>query len=345
MLARRLFLCCLFAVTVVAAGAGRLLPGSSAHVVEAGAPEADAALVSTPAPAPVDLAISAATPGIDHSELPAALAAAGVELPDGAGVYAVRLDDQAAFDAGAGAAYDGFWPASSVKLLAAVGALGYLGELGFTGNARIAMAGDTFTVADVYTAAIADSSNEAYDLLVQIAGVDWLNEVFLTEANGFPDTVIQRSYTGWGVDVSPAMTIVEDGRRHEVAARRAMDTYDCPETGNCSTLLELAESVRRVTLDAADRFDVAEADLAGLSDALLATEGFVEPAVAELLGDGVPVFNKPGYVPGADCVDVALVADRYLLAVTTPEDGPLCPTLVEVVVATVKFLEELGGDA
>lgn len=343
--ARRLFLCCLFAVTVVAAGAGRLLPGSSAQVVEAGTPQADAPPVSTVIAEAVDLVFSAGTLGIDHGQLPAALAAAGVELPDGAGVYAVRLDDEAAFDAGAGATDDGFWPASSVKLLAAVGALEYLGELGFTGNARITMAGDTFTVADVYTAAIADSSNEAYDLLVRIAGVDWLNEEFLTEANGFPDTVIQRSYTGWGVDASPAMTIVEGGRRHDVAARRATDTYNCPDGGNCSTLLELAESVRRVALEAADRFDVAEADLAGLSDALLATEGFVEPAVAEVLGDGAPVFNKPGYVPGADCVDVALVADRYLLAVTTPEDGPLCPTLVKVAAATLRFLEGWGVGA
>lgn len=343
--ARRLFLCCLLAIAVVAAGAGGLLSGSSVHVVEAGAPQADAGVVSRPATAPVDLALATGTPGIDHSQLPAALAAAGVELPDGAGVYAVRLDDEAAFDAGAGAADDGFWPASSVKLLAAVGALEYLADLGFTGDARITMAGGTFTVADVYHAAIADSSNEAYDLLVQIAGVDWLNEEFLTEANGFPDTVIQRSYTGWGVDVSPAMSIVEDGRRHDVAARRATDTYACHENGNCSTLLELADSIRRVTLAAGDRFDLAESDLARLSDALLAAEGFVEPAVGEVLGDGVAVYNKPGYVPGDDCVDVALVADRYLLAVTTPEDGPQCPTLVEVAAATLRFLEGSGGDA
>lgn len=339
MLSRRLFRCFLLAVTVVAAGAGGLLPGPSSHVVEAGAPQADAPLVSPALAAPVDLAFTAATPGIDHTQLPAALAVAGVELPAGAGVYAVRLDDEAAFDAGAGAGYDGFWPASSVKLLAAVGALDYLGELGFTGDARITMAGHTVSVADVYEAAIADSSNEAYDLLVQIAGVDWLNEEFLTEANGFPDTVIQRSYTGSAVDVSPAMTIVESGRRYDVAARQSTSTYDCPDEGNCSTLLELAESIRRVTLEADDRFDVAEADLAGLNDALRVAEGFVEPAVAEVLGAEVPVFNKPGYVPGDDCVDVALVGDRYLLAVTTPEDGPLCPTLVEVAAATLRFLE------
>ncbi len=49
--------------------------------------------------------------------------------------------------------------------------------------------------------------------------------------------------------------------------------------------------------------------LAGLGDALLESEGFVEPAVADVLGDSALVFNKPGYVPGDDCVDVAMLAD------------------------------------
>ncbi len=39
----------------------------------------------------------------------------------------------------------------------------------------ITMAGESFTVADVYHAAISESSNEAYDTLVRIAGLDWLN--------------------------------------------------------------------------------------------------------------------------------------------------------------------------
>ena len=57
------------------------------------------------------------------------------------------------------------------------------------------------------------------------------------------------------------------------------------------------------------------------------------------------VYNKPGYVPGDECVDVALINDeatgeRYLLAVETPEDGWLCPGLVEIAVATLEFLDQ-----
>ncbi len=171
-----------------------------------------------------------------------------------------------------------------MKVLAAAGALVYLHDLGFSGQARVTMDGETFTVADVYRAAIVDGESAAYDTLVRIAGVDWLNTRFLAAANGFPRTVIQRSYTGLGVPWSPAMRIVEGSRSRTVAARTATGTYDCSDDGNCSNLLELTESVRRVVLDAelpaAERFDLDPSDIAGLSAALLHANGFVGPAAA-----------------------------------------------------------------
>ena len=344
----RCLLCALFLVAVVVTGAVAL-PQEPAEIWTA-----TPAAAGVAAPAASAVVTPVAGEAVDGDVLDVALREAGVELPPGSGVYAVRLNDgpegltYEAFEAGEGATYDGFWPASSVKLLAAVGALEYLADLGFTGAARITMEGRSFTVADVYDAAIAESSNEAYDRLVRIAGVDWLNAEFLTGANGFPATVIQRSYTGDGVDVSPAMTVVEGGRRVTVPARRATGIYACPDDGNCSNLLELTESVARVTLDAElpeeDRFAIAEVDIAGLRDALLESEGFVEPAVAAALGESTLVYNKPGYVPGDDCIDVAMLADdsgaaRYLLAVATPEDGSLCPGLVAIAAATLAFLD------
>ena len=342
----------LLAVVAVCAGGLSSVQADSQAVqeVETTAPTTPA-LVTVPAAAVAD----EVDDEVDDDTLEAALADAGVVLPEGSSVYAVRIDETGAgtaYEAGEGAEYAGFWPASSVKLLAAVGALEFLSDLGFTGAARITMDGETFTVADVYEEAIADSSNEAYDQLVRIAGVDWLNQQFLTPANGFGGTVIQRSYTGSGVDVSPLMTVVEDGRRLTVPARRASGSYGCADDGNCSTLLDLTESVRRVTLDAElpdeERFDIATGDVAGLASALLASEGFVEPAVNEVLGAAALVYNKPGYVPGDECVDVALLNDeaageRYLLAVETPEDGPHCPGLVEVAAATLRFLTRVDA--
>jgi hypothetical protein len=148
------------------------------------------------------------------------------------------------------------------------------------------------------------------------------------------------------------MTIVEGGRRTTVPARSATATYGCGDDGNCSNLLEMTDSVRRVVLDgelpASERFDIAPADIAGLTDALLRSEGFVETAADEVLGDGALAYNKPGYVPGDACVDVALItdgtgSDRYLLAVETPEDGWLCPTVADVTTATLRFLVGTGS--
>lgn len=337
---------CLAMVALIAAGASGLSRRDSRLVIAGAAA----------APAPVVAVASTSTVEdrtIDSHELAAALDNAGVDLPEGSSVYAALVDETVdglvyeEFEAGAGALADDLWPASSIKLLAAEGALAYLAELGFTGAATVTMDRETVTVADVYDAAISESSNEAYDTLVRIAGVDWLNTRFLTDANGFPNTVIQRSYTGLGVRSTPAMTITESGRSIRVPARESTGTYDCPDDGNCANLLEMTESVRRVVLDAHDQLALAASDTTGLKAALLEAEGFLEPAVEEALDAGVEVYNKPGYVPGDACVDVAVLSDpataqRYLIGVATPEDGWTCPTLVEVAAATLKFLQSAG---
>ncbi len=105
----------------------------------------------------------------------------------------------------------------------------------------------------------------------------------------------------------------------------------------------MTESVRRVVLDD-DALSLADADVAGLQEALLDAEGFLEPAVAEVRRAGIDVYNKPGYVPGDACLDVAVVDDaaadqQYVIGVATPEDGFTCPALVEVAAATLEFLQ------
>lgn len=195
------------------------------------------------------------------------------------------------------------------------------------------------TVADIYDAAIRDSDNQAYDRLVQIAGVDWLNQSFLTRANGFGVTVIQRSYTEGGMITSPGMTVTEAGRGVELAARVSVVDYGVADRGNRSDLAEMTDSVRRVVLDdelaVADRLDIAPVDMAGLADALLGAEGFVEPGVADALGTDALAYHKPGWVPDNSCVDVGLVVDpssgqRVLFGITSPDDGGVCATLAEV---------------
>ncbi|HJV08262.1 MAG TPA: serine hydrolase, partial [Acidimicrobiales bacterium] len=297
---------------------------------------------------------SRALPLSSPTSLEAALAAAGYRLPPGAGVYAAKVTKEAGglayedYQAGIGALGTAFWPASSIKVLAAVAALEYVGQQGFTGDATVAFGNGTpRTIRSIYDAAIRVSDNAAYDLLVEIAGLDYLNGTFLTPARGFPATVIQRSYTvGGNLRTNPALTLTEGGRKVVVPARTGKVDASCPQ-GQCSNLYEMSESVRRVVLHneipEAERFKLAPPDVVGINSALLAAEGWFEPAVARVLGAGARIFGKPGQVPGRDCLDVVLIEarnnQRILLSATVPERQGGCPALVTLAQNVLQVLK------
>ena len=336
----------LLAVLVAGAGCSAAPP--------AGTPGPEASL-TVGAPGGGGATVLQAPLGVDHEALPQALHDLGIELADGTSIYAARILREPdglrykEFDAGGGAYANDFWPASVIKVIAAAGALEFLAGMGFTGAASVTTDEGTISVRELYESAIRDSSNLAYDWLVQIAGVDWLNTQFLIPRNGFVSTVIQRSYTGWGVTSSPPMTISEGDRSVELPAREAETTYPCPDDGNCSNLVELSDSIRRIVLadeiPAWERFVIADEDVAVLRQALLDADGFLEPGAASALGPDVLVYSKPGAAPDEDCVDVALVrgaeaqAEGYVLAITTPLDGRECATIAELAEVTLSFLQ------
>lgn len=276
------------------------------------------------------------------------LSAAGIELPAGANVFAGRIYGGGPapayrfYEAGGGAFARDFYPASSVKLLAALGALDYLASLGFTGAAVI---DGGSRLRDTYDAAIRWSSNEDYDQLVRIAGMDRLNRQFLP-GQGYTRTVIQEAYAEYDdLSFSPPMHLAEGDREMDIPARTAAGAYGC-DGHNCSSLFELADAVRRVVLDAelpaGERFVLAPGDMSALRDALLGAEAWITPGVVEALGPGAEVFSKPGYVFGRDCVDDAVIdapgsGNRYLIALSVPdEDGcDLLPTLAAHVLAVL----------
>jgi hypothetical protein len=287
------------------------------------------------------------------ASLDAALAPTGYRLPPGANVYAAKVTKEAGglayedYEGGGGALGFNFWPASSIKVLAAVGALEFLGQQGFTGAATVRFGGGApRTVRSIYDAAIRISDNAAYDLLVEIAGVDWLNKEFLSPARGFPRTVIQRSYTvGGNLRVTPAITVSEGARTVTIPAKNGRVDTDCAQ-GQCSNLWEMSESVRRVVLHneipEADRYKLAPADVTALTSALLGAEGWIEPAVARVMGTGARIYGKPGQVPGRDCMDVTLIegrdGTRILLSATVPERQGGCPALVTLATNVLRFL-------
>ncbi|HET7722696.1 MAG TPA: hypothetical protein VFK43_22205 [Acidimicrobiales bacterium] len=276
--------------------------------------------------------------------LDADLKAKGYEVPENANVYAVRVLEgpegrvYEQFEAGGGALAGDFWPASSIKVLAALGALDFARSLGFTGAATVAFDDGlaSQTLRSIYEPAIRDSSNYDYDLLVRIAGVDHLNDVFLTARNGFPVTSISRSYGGLPFDQSPAMVFEEGGRRAYVPVRKSERTPECE--GNCSNLFEMAESVRRIVLHdeipVEQRFQLDPTDVKALAGALLKAEGFFPPAVSKALGAGAKIWSKPGDAAELDCLDVAFIQSRtgrrFLVAASVPHSEGGCETLARL---------------
>lgn len=297
--------------------------------------------------------------GTDGSELGMALEAAGVELPPRTNLYATVITSGAdgsrsdgsrsdEFEAGGGAGATDFWPASSVKLLAAVGALEFLHERGFSGSASVDFGdGAQWSVRELYRSAVVHSENSAYDALVGIAGVDWLNTVFLTPEKGFPVTVVQKAYADLGQVSTGPMTLREHDRELELPSRSPSSSYDVPDDGNLSNLAEMTDSVRRVVLHdelpPTERFAIDDTDVSELRSDLLGAPGFIEAGADEAFGENVLVYSKPGHVVGADCVDVAYVQHidgrAFLLGIATPDDGAECATLTEIARHTLEFLD------
>ncbi len=281
------------------------------------------------------------------------LRALGYNLPERANVYAVRLVEgpegriYEQYQAGGGPLAVDFWPASSIKVLAALGALDFARSLGFSGAASVSFDDGTpsRTLRSIYEPAIRDSSNYDFDLLVRIAGLDRLNEEFLSARNGFPVTSISRSYAGLDFTESPAMIFEEGDKRTYVPGRNARRSPEC-DTGNCSNLFEMTESVRRIVLSnqlpVDQRFDLEAADIAALGDALQEADGFFPEAAAGALGAGARIWSKPGDAAGLDCLDVAFIQSRagkrFLVAATVPHSSGGCEALGRLAQGVLELL-------
>ncbi len=175
-----------------------------------------------------------------------------------------------------------FWPASTIKFLAAIALLERLGDWGMGPDAHLSwrwparpergmpprpgspsVSGPLrpaesieSTVRSVVRRALVRSDNRAYDLMVTFVGFRWLHERFLTPRRGFEHTVLQRGYgrfvrlpSGHGtLRYAPAREAREGGRRVRLAPEWAEADPRCPEEGACSTLMDLAVAMARLAL-------------------------------------------------------------------------------------------------
>ena len=212
-----------------------------------------------------------------------------------------------------------WWPASSIKLYAAVAALVRSRELGFGTESRLTFFDEDrppfrMRLCDIVRRAIVDSSNPAFNRLVEFVGFDALHERFFTQRNGLEGTVFLRSYGGQRVDPqtghglnrwSPRIAVLEGHRRRVIPARQGQHHYRCPNQGNCTTLRQLAESIRRVVLhdrlSADQRFALGEEEIELLRDVLAAPRRRHGMLLVEALQRGLGphvrlrVYHKPGF--------------------------------------------------
>ncbi len=271
---------------------------------------------------------------MDHDHLSEALEPLGYRPSGGVEIYLMEVVPgvgQPAYlmhDAGDGAFSIKFWPASSVKLMVTVAALSALADLGFTGDAVVRLGhGEPTSVASIYWNALVRSSNVAYDQLIQITGLDYLNQTFIPD-EGLDSMIIGSTLSGLSVEWPPPYTLTEGGRlgwlrsvlpewigqpaelrQADVPARSAQHRY----RDNDTNLFDLVEVLRRVALQnelpPGEGFGLGTADLRRVNAALCAAEPKNFEAGAQLaLGPEITVCNKAGWSRGR-CTDVALIID------------------------------------
>ena len=210
---------------------------------------------------------------------------------------------------------DGWWPASTVKLYAAVAALEKLRALGFTPKAALTFQYDeaplTQSMETLIRRAITDSKNPEFDRLVEFVGARRLNRYFLIKDNGIEDTVMMRCYSGRVIDPetgkctnrhSPPIIVVEGEKEKHLSEQNNDETYACERGGNCTTLRDLTEVLRRVmmqeTLPKAEQYKLGKAELSLLRSALKGTwaRGGVNDGLrAVFKGRPMEIFHKGGY--------------------------------------------------
>ncbi len=217
-----------------------------------------------------------------------------------------------------------YWPASTIKIWAALNALITLRAFGLDGQAHLSML-DSYgwfqdTAYDLYK----HLSNESYDRLMRIAGLKQVNRFAHRKKYGVPNIVLHRGYGGGGVRLSPRIRFQQAGKTGVIPRRYWRKTHPrCRR--NCTTLLDLQEIVRRVVLHQElplqERFPLYARDARRWRRAMKTYWKWVQPGIREALGADAQTYNKTGSVPGNHMLDNALVVSkhgRFLLTLAAP---------------------------
>jgi len=222
-----------------------------------------------------------------------------------------------------------FWPASTVKLTAAVMALMRAEELGVSADDRISFTDlgvETHTtLRKLVRDAIIPSDNLAYNALMLFTGLDRANDDFIRSRFNFPTMVLQRRYQRKSKDdnlrSSPAFSIDHAGTVIVVPEETSTHYFEhVPREANATTLVELAEMLRRVM--SGQMISLSVDHLSLLRSALLEAPSCIGEGVKRAVPNA-KIYNKGGKVVGDDRLEIAYITDSndvplFLLALSLP---------------------------
>ncbi|MGM0596981.1 MAG: serine hydrolase [Myxococcota bacterium] len=245
--------------------------------------------------------------------------------------------------------YGNYWPASTIKLTAATGALELLHQYNLTAAANVEFTDDdgyyNGTVQALISDALRISSNTAYNRLMEIAGFETINEQLLVENNGYPQMVLQRRYTHPYPDSnlrdSPPINYTEGANSGTIPARTSTQTYpSCPDEANCITLFELLDIMRKVVLHAqlpaAELFQLNSSDVNEIQLALFDSPTAMSDGAEAALGSNLEIYNKTGHVYNYDRLDHGYIVQtstdqQYLVAAAMPHNSTTDADISELV--------------
>lgn len=204
---------------------------------------------------------------------------------------------------------DDWYPASTVKYLAAAGALERLSELGFNSEdttVTLHYKNGTNTkvlpFTDILNKAIINSDNTAYNQLVQITGHRRLHGTILADY----DLHLSRPYvkdtwqalTGSREFDSPQITLQDtSGKSVTLEADSHQAPRACPSRSSCARLSSFTDSIYDLVLGG--RFDISDSNRSELLRVLSAKkprgDTFLDAILSQISNETFDVYHKAGF--------------------------------------------------
>jgi len=204
---------------------------------------------------------------------------------------------------------DDWYPASTVKYLAAAGALERLSKLGFNSEDTTVTFhyknGKNPTVVpftDILNKAIVNSDNTKYNQLVQVAGHQRLHDTILADY----DLHLSRPYvkdawqklTGSREFDSPQITLQDtSGKSVILEADSHQAPRACPSRSSCARLSSFTDSIYDLVLGG--RFDISDSNRSELLRVLSAKkprgDTFLDAILSQISNEAFDVYHKAGF--------------------------------------------------